>query len=93
MGYTVLSTTPLRSNMRRFWVSINIGTALAEAGGTFDDVAKLTVYVVDRTHDEMPLLLEGMARATKGLGVTPVPRPHCWASPHWTYPSIWSRSR
>jgi enamine deaminase RidA (YjgF/YER057c/UK114 family) len=28
---------------------LNIATALAEAGGSFDDVAKLTVYVVDWT--------------------------------------------
>ena len=33
---------------------LNIGTALAEAGGSFDDVAKLTFYVVDWTPDKMP---------------------------------------
>ncbi|MEU8784475.1 RidA family protein [Streptomyces sp. NPDC048637] len=52
---------------------LNIGTALAEAGGSFDDVAKLTVYVVDWTPDKMPLLLEGISRAAAKLGVTPVP--------------------
>ncbi|MDQ1072519.1 enamine deaminase RidA (YjgF/YER057c/UK114 family) [Streptomyces canus] len=52
---------------------LNIGTALAEAGGSFDDVAKLTVHVVDWTPDKMPLLLEGMSRAAARLGVTPVP--------------------
>ena len=52
---------------------VNIGTALAEAGGSFDDVAKLTVHVVDWTPDKMPLLLEGMSRAAARLGVTPVP--------------------
>jgi enamine deaminase RidA (YjgF/YER057c/UK114 family) len=52
---------------------LNLATALAAAGGTFDDVAKLTVYVVDFTPDKMPLLLEGVDRAAAKLGVTPVP--------------------
>lgn len=52
---------------------LNIGTALAEAGGSFDDVAKLTVYVVDWDPGKMPLLLEGISRAAAKLGVTPVP--------------------
>ncbi|WP_430478145.1 RidA family protein [Streptomyces sp. P11-1] len=52
---------------------LNIGTALAAAGGSFDDVAKLTVYVVDWTPDKLPLFLEGAARAAAKLGVTPVP--------------------
>ncbi|WP_405820135.1 RidA family protein [Streptomyces sp. NBC_01390] len=52
---------------------LNVGTALAEAGATFDDVAKLTVYAVDWTPDKMPTLLEGIARAAEKLGVTPVP--------------------
>ncbi|GLW48065.1 enamine deaminase RidA [Streptomyces sp. NBRC 14336] len=52
---------------------LNIGTALAGAGGSFDDVAKLTVHVVDWTPDKMPALLEGISRASEKLGVTPVP--------------------
>ncbi|UFQ19463.1 MULTISPECIES: RidA family protein [Streptomyces] len=52
---------------------LNIGTALAEIGASFDDVAKLTVYVVDWTPDKMPLFLAGVARAAEKLGVTPVP--------------------
>ncbi|MFI9550851.1 RidA family protein [Nonomuraea endophytica] len=52
---------------------LNVATALAGAGGTFDDVAKLTVYVVDWTPDKMPLFLEGVARAAEKLGGTPVP--------------------
>jgi len=52
---------------------LNVGTALAGAGGSFEDVAKLTVYVVDWTPDKMPLFLEGAARAAAKLGVTPVP--------------------
>ncbi|MFL5997120.1 MAG: RidA family protein [Streptomyces sp.] len=52
---------------------VNIGTALAEAGGSFDDVAKLTFYVVDWTPDKMAPLLAGISRAAAKLGVTPVP--------------------
>ncbi|MFJ4968223.1 RidA family protein [Streptomyces sp. NPDC088755] len=52
---------------------LNIGTALAGAGGSFDDVAKLSVYVVDWTPEKMPQFLEGAARAAAKLGVTPVP--------------------
>lgn len=52
---------------------LNVATALAAAGGSFDDVAKLTVYVVDWAPDKMPLLMEGITRAAAKLGVTPVP--------------------
>ncbi|MFI5752194.1 RidA family protein [Streptomyces sp. NPDC051644] len=52
---------------------LNIGTGLAAVGGSFDDVAKLTVYVVDWTPDKMPLLLEGISRAAAKLGAAPVP--------------------
>lgn len=52
---------------------LNVGTALAEVDGSFDDVAKLTFYVVDWTSDKMPALLEGISRAAAKLGVTPVP--------------------
>ncbi|MFJ4466765.1 RidA family protein [Streptomyces sp. NPDC089424] len=52
---------------------LNVGIALAGAGASFDDVAKLTVYVVDWTTDKMPLFLEGVARAAARLGTTPVP--------------------
>ncbi|MBM0203639.1 RidA family protein [Micromonospora sp. H61] len=48
---------------------LNIGTALAEIGGSFGDVAKLTIYVVDWSPDKMPLLGEGVARAGAKLGV------------------------
>lgn len=52
---------------------LNIAAALAAAGGTVDNVAKLTVHVVDWTPDKMPSLLQGIARAAAKLGVTPVP--------------------
>lgn len=50
---------------------VNVGTALAAAGATFADVAKLNVHVVDWTPDKMPLLLAGIDRASARLGVTP----------------------
>ncbi|MER7055105.1 MULTISPECIES: RidA family protein [unclassified Streptomyces] len=52
---------------------LSIGTALAGVGASFDDVTKLTLYVVDWTPDKMPLLLAGIARATEKLGVTAAP--------------------
>ncbi|GAA2455534.1 RidA family protein [Streptomyces glaucus] len=52
---------------------LNIGTALAEVGGSFDDVARLTFYVVDWTPDKMPSLLEGISRATARLGTASAP--------------------
>jgi enamine deaminase RidA (YjgF/YER057c/UK114 family) len=50
---------------------LNIATALAEVGATFDDVAKLTVYLVDWTPDKMAQFAEGVSRAAATLGVTP----------------------
>jgi len=51
---------------------LNVATALTGVGGSFDDVAKVTNYVVDWTIDKMPLVLEGVARAAATLGVTPL---------------------
>jgi enamine deaminase RidA (YjgF/YER057c/UK114 family) len=51
---------------------LNVATALAAVGGTFDDVAKLTVYVVDWSPEKFPLLGEGVGRAAARLGVDPV---------------------
>ncbi|MEU1483620.1 RidA family protein [Streptomyces sp. NPDC005752] len=52
---------------------VNVATALAGVGASFDDVAKLNVHVVDWTPDKMPLLLEGISRASARLGTTPAP--------------------
>ncbi|MFE0024510.1 RidA family protein [Amycolatopsis sp. NPDC059021] len=52
---------------------LNVGTALAAAGASFDDVTRLTVYVAGWTPEKMPLFLEGVARASAKLGVTPLP--------------------
>ncbi len=51
----------------------NVATALSGAGGSFDDVAKLTVYVVDWTADKMPQLMDGIGRAVAGAGITADP--------------------
>jgi enamine deaminase RidA (YjgF/YER057c/UK114 family) len=50
---------------------LNVATALAGVGASFADVVKLTVYVVDWTPDRMPELLDGIARASAKLGITP----------------------
>ncbi|MFC3997589.1 RidA family protein [Nocardiopsis sediminis] len=49
---------------------LNVAAALAEAGATFDDVVKLTVYLVDWTPDKMPLFVDGVGRAAAKLGIT-----------------------
>ena len=51
---------------------LNVATALAAVGASFEDVAKLTVYAVDLSPETMPLYQEGIARAAATLGVTPV---------------------
>ncbi len=49
---------------------LNVAAAVGEAGGTFDNVAKLTIYIADWTLDKMPLVQEGRTRALAKLGVT-----------------------
>ena len=49
---------------------LNVAAAVAEAGGTFDNVAKLTIYIAGWTLDKMPMVQEGRARACAKLGVT-----------------------
>lgn len=51
---------------------MNIGTAMVEIGGSFDDVAKLTIYVVDWSPEKLPQLGEGVGRAAERLGVDPL---------------------
>jgi enamine deaminase RidA (YjgF/YER057c/UK114 family) len=51
---------------------LNVATALAGIGGSFEDVAKLTIYVVDWSPEKMPLLGEGVSRAAAKLGIDPV---------------------
>lgn len=52
---------------------LNVGTALAAVGASFDDVAKLNVHLTDWTPDKMPLCQEGIARAAAKLGTTSLP--------------------
>ena len=52
---------------------LNVGTALASAGGSFDDVTRLTGYFVDWSPDKMPSVIDGIARASAKLGMSPVP--------------------
>lgn len=49
---------------------LNVGTALAEVGGSFDNIVKLNIWVADWSVDKMPLWEEGRARACAKLGVT-----------------------
>jgi enamine deaminase RidA (YjgF/YER057c/UK114 family) len=50
---------------------VNVGTAIAAAGGTFDDIAKITIYVVDWTPEKEATLGEGIMRAAMKLGTDP----------------------
>ncbi|SDD25838.1 RidA family protein [Streptomyces prasinopilosus] len=50
---------------------LNVATALAAAGATLADTAKLTAYVVDWTPDKMAQFMEGVARAARKLGTVP----------------------
>jgi enamine deaminase RidA (YjgF/YER057c/UK114 family) len=49
----------------------NLHAALAGAGATFEDVVKLTAYVVDWTPDKMGGLMSGAMRAAEDLGIDP----------------------
>lgn len=50
----------------------NVHAAVTAAGGTFADIAELTVYVVDWEPDKMARLGEGAVRAAQRLGFDPV---------------------
>ena len=50
----------------------NVATALAAVGGSFADVAKLTVYVVDWSPEKMADLMTGVGRVAGRLGIDPV---------------------
>jgi enamine deaminase RidA (YjgF/YER057c/UK114 family) len=50
----------------------NVNTAVTAVGGTFADVAKLTVYVVDWRPEKMAALGEGVQRAAAELGLDPI---------------------
>ncbi|WP_182525141.1 RidA family protein [Nocardioides dongkuii] len=47
---------------------LNLAAALAAAGATFDDVVKVTVYLVDWTPGKLASYLDGVNRAAERLG-------------------------
>jgi enamine deaminase RidA (YjgF/YER057c/UK114 family) len=51
---------------------LNVATALAAVGGSFDDVAKLTLYVVGWDGSQLAGLGEGVGRVAERLGVSPL---------------------
>lgn len=50
---------------------MNVHTALKAAGASFKDLVKVRVHVVGWTPDQMPQLLEGIAKAAAATGETP----------------------
>ena len=50
----------------------NLITALAGVGGRFDDIARLTCYVVDWGPERMPQLIEGAMRVAQRHGINPI---------------------
>lgn len=52
----------------------NIATALASAGAGFDDVVKLTCYLVDWTPEKLPVFMEAIEHVAAELGID-VPKP------------------
>ena len=50
----------------------NVVTAVVAVGGTFADVAKLTIYVVDWTPDKIEAVYAGAARVAANLGIDPI---------------------
>ncbi len=49
---------------------LNVAAAVTDAGGTLDNIAKLTIYIADWNLDKMALVEEGRARAFAKLGAT-----------------------
>ena len=49
----------------------NVDAAMQGAGGTFADIAKLTVYIVDFTPEKMDQFIDGVLRAVGRLGIDP----------------------
>lgn len=50
----------------------NVATALDAVGGSFADVAKLTLYFVDWTPDKVAALGAGVAQVAAELGIDPI---------------------
>ena len=48
---------------------LNVATALQAVGGSFDDVAKITLYVVDWAPEKLAALGAGVGQAAARLGI------------------------
>lgn len=48
---------------------VNVAQAVASAGGTFDDIARLNIYVVDWTPEKMADLATGTMQAAAQVGI------------------------
>ncbi|MFC7671982.1 RidA family protein [Mycolicibacterium sp. GCM10028919] len=68
---TVVGAGDLAAQVERCY--LNVASALAGVGATFEHVAKLTVYLVDWTPDKMEQFVEGRGRAMTALGVDHAP--------------------
>jgi enamine deaminase RidA (YjgF/YER057c/UK114 family) len=51
---------------------VNVNIAVTAVGGTFADIAKLNVYVVDWTPDKIDAINAGAGRAAERLGINPI---------------------
>jgi enamine deaminase RidA (YjgF/YER057c/UK114 family) len=51
----------------------NVATALAAAGATFQDVVRLTFYVVDWKRERMPDLVAGIEQVAGEIAFVPAP--------------------
>ncbi|MFP2958062.1 RidA family protein [Myxococcus sp. 1LA] len=51
----------------------NVAIALKAAGATFNDVVRLTLYVVDWKLERMPDFVAGIEQVAKELNITPAP--------------------
>lgn len=68
---TVVGAGDLAAQVERCY--LNVASALAGVGATFEHVAKLTVYLVDWTPDKMEQFVEGRGRAMTALGIDHTP--------------------
>ncbi len=51
---------------------LNVAGALDSVGASFDDVAKITIYVVDWDPSKMEALIAGIGAAAEKLGANPI---------------------
>lgn len=72
---------------------VNLSVALSAAGASFDDVAKLTVYLVDWTPDKMSSWVQGPPARRSGSASPPHRRSPGSASRRWPSPMFWWRWR